>query len=75
LWLPASMGKVIKSWQESWRFTLVLMVVVEIIHWLSVLLYPNSTFSIYSISFWVLSLFILFSLGLQIKSTQLTKKA
>jgi hypothetical protein len=68
LWLPARLGKLINTWSESWRFTLVLLVVVEIIYWLSILLYPNLTFSVYSASFWILSLFILLSLNSQAKS-------
>jgi hypothetical protein len=61
LWLPASLGKAVKNWRETWRFTLVLMVVVEIIHWLARLLYPQSS-SIYALAFWLLSVFILLAL-------------
>ncbi|MFH2118528.1 MAG: hypothetical protein ABII10_02235 [Candidatus Paceibacterota bacterium] len=68
LWIPARLGKVIDTWQESWRFTLVLLVVVEVIHWISLAIYPNLNFPVYTIAFWVLSLFILLALNSQVKT-------
>ncbi|OGJ37830.1 MAG: hypothetical protein A2383_01950 [Candidatus Pacebacteria bacterium RIFOXYB1_FULL_39_46] len=73
LWIPARLGKIINTWQQSWRFTLVLSVVVEIIYWISSLLYPDLSFPVYGIAFWVLSLFILLSLKTQTKISSKSK--
>ncbi len=67
LYLPARMGKLITRWRESWRFTLVLLVVVEILSRATFWLYPNLDFPVYSVAFWALSVFILLALNNQPK--------
>lgn len=62
LYIPAKLGKFLADWQQSWRFTLVLLVVVEILSQLASLLYPSLTFPVHSTAFWILSLFILVAL-------------
>ena len=63
LLFPARLGKAISNWRESWRFTLVLLVVVETLSQATRLLYPQLSFPVYSVAFWSLSLFILLALN------------
>lgn len=65
LWLPARLSGSIRTWGDSWRFTLVLLVVAEIISLVAALLYPTLNFPVYAVAFWVLSAFILLSLRWQ----------
>lgn len=75
LLLPARLGKVITTWRESWRFTLVLLVVVEIVSLAVSLLYPGLTFPVYSVAFWALSAFILLALNAEQPEVSNVKKS
>lgn len=62
LFLLGKVTKTMESWTQSWRFTLVLLVVVQLITIAVGFLYPATTVPVQMLAFWLLSAFILFSL-------------
>lgn len=69
LFLPAKLLGAVESWAQSWRLTLVLLVVVQLITVLTGWLYPATTFPVHTAAFWLLAAFILVALRLGAKPT------
>jgi hypothetical protein len=62
LFLPAKLFGALETWTQSWRLTLVLLVVVQLLTIAVGFLYPTTTFPVHTAAFWLLSAFILFAL-------------